>query len=261
MERNIKEGEKKRQTLRVKIYWKKLFSVSCWDFQVRTFYCIKGWKKEKKERKTERETEQSIEWSREKDKLQKSGKSYHDSAKKRHFSFVDFWIYHPVQQSGFKSNANKENLNLNLTGLVEKARAYLKKKWKNILNCNKISCFTYYFIEQNDQNFYGKSDVPTLIHSKVNASSCISGVPLRSKLHGIHWGLRIIFSFSIFQQFSIGTLLLQNNVFQFFNCYRNTLKLNFLCHFLPKFTRFLCLSFKNTFSEKFNFENITYQLY
>jgi hypothetical protein len=51
MERNIKEGEKKRQTLRVKIYWKKLFSVSCWDFQVRTFYCIKGWKKERKKEK------------------------------------------------------------------------------------------------------------------------------------------------------------------------------------------------------------------
>jgi hypothetical protein len=100
-------------------------------------------KEGKKKRKTERETEQSIEWSREKDKLQKSGKSYHDSAKKRHFSFVDFWIYHPVQQSGFKSNANKENLNLNLTGLVEKASAYLKKIWKNILKYNKIVSFTY----------------------------------------------------------------------------------------------------------------------
>jgi len=219
-------------------------------------------KEGKKERKKNRKRNWTIDRMKSrKGQITKEWKKLSWQCKKKTFFLCRLLNLSPSSTKRLQIKCKQRKFEFKFDRLGRKSKRIPEKEMKKYFKLQQNFMFHLLFPWTKWSEFYGKSDVPTLIHSKVNASSCISGVPSRSKLHGIHWGLRIIFSFSIFQQFSIGTLLLQNNVFQFFNCYRNPLKLNFLCHFLPKFTRFLCLSFKNTFSEKFNFENITYQLY
>ena len=118
-------------------------------FRSGLFIATKGERKKerKKDRKGERETEQSIEWSREKDKLQKSWKSYHDSAKKDISPLSSFESITQFNKAASNQMQTKKiRIRIRIWIWPSREKSIPRKKWKYILITIELENFWWFFL-------------------------------------------------------------------------------------------------------------------